>query len=139
MIWGWLFIFLILATAIYVFAVGNRTAKYAISTLVLANALTAASYALGTHKWLPLNHTVMLIDTAALIVFGILAARSRAIWPMFLVAWQLATVIIHIASLFAQHLIPDAYGIGQGIWAYLQFATIFGVTVIERRTTMRGS
>jgi hypothetical protein len=137
MLWGWIYIFLVLTAAIYVFAMGSHAAKYAISILFLANALTAAAYGFGTHKWLPMNHTVLIVDTIALVLFGVLAARSDALWPLFVLGWQIATVMIHIVSLFAKKLVPDAYGIGQGIWAYLQFATIFGATLIESRRTTR--
>jgi hypothetical protein len=139
MLWGWFFTILFLTAAVYVIRAGSRTAKFAILIMILGVALTAASYALGTHKWLPLNQTVLIIDVIALALFGVLAARSSALWPIFLVGWQIATVVIHIVSLFAVNLVPDAYGIGQGIWAYLQFATIFGATLMERRRATRNS
>jgi hypothetical protein len=139
MFWAIFFWVLFLSATGYVLVKGSRPAKLAICVMIFGVAATTAVYALGTHKWLPLNQSILIIDMIALTLFGILAVRSSALWPIFLVGWQLATVVIHIVSLFAVDLVPDAYGIGQGIWAYLQFATIFGVSLIERRQATRNS
>lgn len=139
MLWGWAFIILALAATTYVYMVGNREAKFAITTMVLAVGLSAVTYGFGEHKWLALNQIILIVDGFALLLFMGLAARSSALWPIFLVGWQLTTVAIHIVSLFAKNLMPDAYGIGQGLWAYLQFATIFGVTFAARRRTKQNS
>jgi hypothetical protein len=133
MIWGLLFALLFFSAAAYVVIKGNLFQRCAISVMLFGVVATFLAYRLGSHKWLPLNHTVLAIDVIALLAFIGIAVRSREIWPLLLVGWQLAGVTIHIASSFAHHLLPKAYGIGQGIWAYLQFGTIFAATLIARR------
>lgn len=139
MLWAIFFWVLFFGTTGYVLVKGSRLARHAIAIMIFGVVATTAAYALGTHKWLPMNQTVLAIDSVALLLFAALAVRSRQLWPVFLVGWQLATVVIHIGSMFAVKLMPDAYGIGQGIWAYLQFATIFGATLAERRIAKSAS
>ena len=137
MIVGIIFWLLFLGATGYILWKGSPPKHQAIGIMIFGVAATTIAIAAGNHKWLPLNLAVLWIDMIALILFMRLAIRSEDYWPLFLVGWQLATVTIHIASSFAQALIPKAYGIGQGIWAYLQFATIFGATVMEQRRAMR--
>ena len=133
MLWGLLFALLFFSAATYVVVKGDRFQRYAIGTMLVGVIATFLVFKLGSHKWLPLNISVLVIDLIALFAFIWIAMRSRQIWPLFLVGWQLAAVAIHLASSFAQDLIPRAYGVAQGIWAYLQFGTIFAATVLARR------
>lgn len=133
MIWGLLFALLFFSAAVYVVVKGDSFQRAAIGVMLFGVIATFFSYKLGSHKWLPMNVTVLMIDLLALLAFSWIAMRSRQYWPLLVVGWQIAAVTIHIASSFAQNLLPKAYGIGQGIWAYLQFGTIFAATMIGRR------
>lgn len=133
MLWGILFWLLFLSVTAYVLIKGDTLKRAAIGTMFFGVSATTIIYALGSHKWLPLNFSILAIDLIALLAFTWISVRSRQIWPLLLVAWQLAAVTIHVASTFAVNLMPRAYGIGQGIWAYLQFATILAATVRDRR------
>lgn len=133
MLWGIIFWLLFLSAAGYVLIKGDFHKRLAIGTMIFGVVATTIAYGSGSHKWLPLNVSVLLIDIIALIAFAWIARASREIWPLFLVGWQIATVTIHIASSFAVSLLPNAYGIGQGIWSYLQFGTILVATVLAQR------
>jgi hypothetical protein len=133
MIWGWLFALLFFAASTYVVVKGDRFHRLAIGVMLLGVFGTFFAYKFGSHKWLPLNLTILTIDMLALLAFAWIATRSRQFWPLLLLGWQIAAVTIHLASSFAQHLLPKAYGVGQGIWAYLQFATIFVATMRAQR------
>jgi hypothetical protein len=136
---GIIFWLLFLSATGYILLKGNPTQRHAIGIMIFGVVATTIAFVAGSHKWLPLNFAVLGIDIVALALFVRLAIRSNNIWPLLLVGWQLATVVIHLASSFAQDLIPKAYGIGQGIWAYLQFATILIATLKEHRRATRTS
>jgi hypothetical protein len=133
MFWGIIFWLLFLSAAGYVLVRGDRQKRLAIGVMIAGIVATTIVYVSGSHKWLPLNISVLAIDVIALLAFIWITVRSREVWPLLLVGWQLAAVTIHIASSFAYNLLPKAYGISQGIWAYLQFGTIFAATVLARR------
>lgn len=133
MLWGLIFTLLFFSAAAYVVVRGDGFQRCSIGVMIFGVVATFLAYKLGSHKWLPLNFTVLLIDVMALLAFAWIAARSRQFWPLLLMGWQIAAVTIHVASSFAHNLLPKAYGIGQGIWAYLQFGTIFVATVRARR------
>jgi multisubunit Na+/H+ antiporter MnhC subunit len=136
MFWGVLFWLLFLSATAYILFKGDVLKRVAIGIMIFGVTATTIIYVSGSHKWLPLNLSILAIDLIALLAFIWISARSRQIWPLLLVAWQLAAVTIHVASSFAVDLIPRAYGIGQGIWAYLQFGTIFVATISDNRKPM---
>jgi hypothetical protein len=133
MLWGLIFTLIFFSAAAYVVVKGDSFQRCAIGVMMFGVVATFFAYKLGSHKWLPLNISVLLIDALALLAFGLIALRSRQFWPLLLVGWQIAAVTIHVASSFALNLLPKAYGISQGIWAYLQFGTIFVATIMARR------
>jgi hypothetical protein len=133
MLWGYIFWLLFLTATGYIVRKGSRSQRQAIGIMIFGVLATTIFYAIGRHKWLPLNLAVTMVDIVALFLFWSIAKKSQAFWPLLLTGWQLATVLIHIASLFAQKLLPDAYGTVQGMWAYFQFITILSVTIMERR------
>jgi hypothetical protein len=116
----------------YVLWRGNFEMRLAI-LIVLANEMaTLMAFAVGSHRWLPLNVTVFAIDMLAFVGYYWLVNRCNNYWPILLAGWQLAGMVIHLASAFVIDLAPNAYGIGQGIWAYLQYAMLL-VVVIRRQ------
>ena len=139
MLWGYIFLFLFLGAVGYVIRKGSRAHIQAIGIMIFGVAATTIIYTIGSHKWLPLNIAVSMIDMIALMLFGLIAHQSKEFWPLLLTGWQLATIVIHIATLYTQNLVPDVYGTVQGIWAYLQFTTIFISALLEHRKAMRAS
>jgi hypothetical protein len=127
-----LFTTLVAAALLFTLVRGQSDHRFAVAVLAINVVATAIAYVLGSNKWLPLNGTVFLIDSITLCLFAFLCLRSDKLWPLVLTGWQLAAVLIHIASLFAINLMPQAYGIGQGAWAYLQFATIMWAVWSDR-------
>lgn len=60
----------------------------------------------------------MLIDLAVLAAFLTLALRSDKFWPLWTTAFQIIGVATHLAKFVDPVIVPRAYSIAQGFWAY---------------------
>jgi hypothetical protein len=138
MLAGYLFWLSFIGATLYVLFVGTKETLYSILVMIGGVVATTLVFVFGSNKWLHLDKSVLAIDILALVLFVAIALRSPRWWPLLLCGWQLAAVAIHLATLYASQLLPRAYGIGQGFWAYLEFGTILIVTIIDRKRTTRG-
>jgi hypothetical protein len=60
----------------------------------------------------------MLIDLAVLAALLTLALRSDKFWPLWTTAFQIIGVATHLAKFVDPAIVPRAYSIAQGFWAY---------------------
>ncbi|SDC45784.1 hypothetical protein SAMN05444678_103104 [Sphingomonas sp. YR710] len=66
----------------------------------------------------------MLIDLAVLAAFLTLALRSDKFWPLWTTAFQIIGVATHLAKFVDPAIVPRAYSIAQGFWAYPMLAAL---------------
>ena len=70
----------------------------------------------------------LLVDLAVLAAFLTLALRSDKFWPLWTTAFQIIGVATHLAKAVDPGIIPRAYSIAQGFWAYpMLVALVIGV------------
>jgi hypothetical protein len=120
-----------LATMVVVLIFGTRELRAAIGIMIFGVAATTYIHSIGSTRWIHFNSAIFGIDTTALVMFLWLAFKFEKKWLMLVTGWQLAAVIIHLATFFARDLWPRAYGVGQGVWAYLQYGTMLIATFLE--------
>ena len=124
MIWGYIFIALISAATGYVFYAGDREARIAIVTLVVASALTVLTVYFSGQYYEYANGLVAMVDFLLLGAFLWLSLVSRRYWTLGLPALQSIVCIIHLAKFMAPDILPRVYVAGQGHWSYYQIALI---------------
>lgn len=125
MIWGYLYIALMLTVTFYVLCWGDREARFAISILFMASALTVAGLWISGTRFEVASLLVAGLDFLVFVIFLGHALLSHRYWTLCLPALQLMACFAHVAKLFGPDILPRVYSAGQGHWAYLQMLLIF--------------
>jgi len=118
MIWGILYIALLVAITITVLRIGERESIKAVLTVFIGTALTFASLIVSGSRYDIFSMLVTSVDFLVLAVFVAHALTSRRYWTLCLPALQLITCFAHIVKYVAPEFLPRAYSAGQGFWAY---------------------
>lgn len=61
---------------------------------------------------------LLAVDLAVLLSFVTLALRSTRPWPIWVAGFHLVAVATHVAVLAQPLILPRAYALAQGFWAY---------------------
>lgn len=129
MIWGYIYIGLIVSTTVYILWVGDWEARLAISTLAVGSATTLLAVYLSGQYFESADGLLIILDFTVLAAFMGHMAISRRYWTLVLPALQLITCLTHVAKLVAPDIVPKVYSAGQGVWAYPQMAIIAGAAI----------
>lgn len=132
MIWGYIFIALIAATAAFTLYFGDREARLAILTLIAGTALTVVAVYSSGQYYETANGLVAAVDFLVLGVFLWISQTSRRYWTLCLPGLQAIVCITHIAKLIAPDIVPRAYVVTQGHWSYYQIILILLATHMHR-------
>ena len=104
--------------AFYAFLRGSRDERY-VGIICVAGTL-ATSLVLSPHgeRFQSVEVSVIAVDLAVFAGFLIVALRSTRFWPLWVAGLQLTTLMGHCLKGIDSHLLPRAYGIALGFWAY---------------------
>jgi hypothetical protein len=122
------FTFVVLATGVAVFWRGGLIERLVYALLIIASLLTALVMVndFVTPEW-----GILIVDAVLLAVLLGAALFSNRYWPMLAAAAHLVGLTVHLARLVAPDVMPWAYAIGQGLWAYPVFAALAGGALME--------
>lgn len=87
----------------------------------LATAVVAQIDSLGTST---IHLGVLAIDLAVMAVFLSIALRTDRFWPLWVCGFHLVGVATHLTMLTYPDVVPRAYRILRGFWAYPMLAAI---------------
>lgn len=124
MIWGYVYIALIVAITLVVLWIGDRECRLAITTLLAGSALTLGALFFTGSYFERIDWLILAIDLAVFAAFLARALVSRRYWPMLLPMFQAITCATHLTKLAAPEIVPDAYSAAQGHWSYWQMMII---------------
>lgn len=124
MIWGLVYLALLLSLLIYAEHSKIAETRTAIRTLAMASVLTLVAVLSGVN-FATASMLLTMLDFAVLGIFVVLALTSTRYWTLCLPAFQLITCMTHLAKFAAPNIVPHVYEAGQGFWAYLQMIVIF--------------
>jgi hypothetical protein len=114
----------------YAYRNGGVTEKQGAGIMVVGSILTAL---MGT-GWQGVNFGVLLVDLAVLVALVVLMLRTDKYWLLWMTAFHVIGVLTHIAKMIDPLILPRAYSIGQGFWAYpMLVALAMGVSEERRR------
>lgn len=120
----------LMSSCAYVLLFGGILEKYGAAIMIAGSILTAVA---GQHPgWQHPILGIMLIDIAVLAAFVTLALKSDRFWPLWTSGFQLIGVTTHIASALDPAIIPRAYALAQGFWAYPMLITLVLATRATR-------
>ena len=118
MIWGYLYIALMIGSTLLVLRIGEQESRTAILILFAASAFTLLGLILSGTRFEVVSLLVGSLDFLVLAVFLGHALVSQRYWTLCLPALQLITCTTHLLKLFAPEIIPRVYSASQGFWAY---------------------
>ena len=124
MIWGYIYIALIMGITLVVLWTGDRECRLAIAILFVGSALTLGVLLLTGSYFEHIDWLMLAIDLAVFGAFLVQALVSRRYWPLALPMFQPITCATHLTKLAAPEIVPDAYSAAQGHWSYWQMMII---------------
>lgn len=125
-----LYLVTLLVVCSYAYWNGGAIEKQGAGIMILGSILTAI---MGT-GWHGVNFGVLLVDLVVLAALMALMLRADKFWLLWMTAFHVIGVLTHIAKLVDPAILPRAYSIGQGFWAYpMLIALVLGVSEERRR------
>ena len=121
------------------FAFAKGDAPERIAAIACALASLATPFLLNTRDWIDPQWGVLGIDLALLSALVTLALTTNRTWLLFASAFQLLSVIIHIAIMVDNGVAPLPYRRGLVIWSYLTLLALgIGTWGVWRETRSLG-
>jgi hypothetical protein len=121
----------LIASCVYAIRRGGPSEKYGATIMLVGSFLTAAA-GLFASGWHHTEGGVLLVDLSVLAAFLTLALTSDKYWPLWTTAFQIIGVATHLARFVDPAIIPRAYSIAQGFWAYPMLAALVIGAKMER-------
>ncbi|RYY22479.1 MAG: hypothetical protein EOP62_23105 [Sphingomonadales bacterium] len=114
MIWGIIYLALLVAITITVSRIGERESVIAVLTVFIGTAMTFASLLVSGSRYDIFSMLVTSVDFLVLAFFLGHALTSRRYWVLCLPALQLITCFAHLVKYVAPEFLPRAYSAGAG-------------------------
>lgn len=122
------------AGLVFGFAVWKGRAPERIAAAACALASVVTPFVIS-HRWFDPQWGVLAIDLALLAVLLWLSLATDRIWVLFIAAFQLLSVVTHLAILVDHSVAPLPYRRGLVIWSYLTLVPLaWGTWRVWRRT-----
>lgn len=110
-------VMLVLVVA-YAFWRGSRDERL-VAGICLAGAIVSKIVVSPLHeRYIAIEPAIMAVDLLMLAAFVYIALHSKRFWPLWIAGLQLTTIMGHIFMAVEHELIPQAYGVALGFWAY---------------------
>jgi len=97
---------------------GRRYEQYAALICIAASVVSVLARSPVQHRYVGVEAGDLVIDTAVLIAFTVIALRSDRFWPLWVAGLQLTISMSHILKAINLHLMPQAYAAAERFWSY---------------------
>ncbi|MEZ5708455.1 MAG: hypothetical protein R3E02_03585 [Blastomonas sp.] len=132
-----LFWILTLLACGYAAVFGGRDGRWGSMLLLVAVILTVPANRVD-RTWSDTQFAVAAVDTAYLVGIFIVALNSRRYWPIWAAAFQVLTVLTHLATMLGPSVTPKIYYAMSTFWIVpLIFSMVIGVT-LDRNAQQSG-
>lgn len=127
----WIFVS---ACTVYALTSGGPVEKRVTIALLAASLFSAAAFRFGAWDFASVEVELVAIDIALLgFLIGVSLTTDR-FWPLWTTAFHLVGTVTHVAKLADPEVLPVAYAIAQGWWAYPAWVTVCIGTHAAQRT-----
>lgn len=113
-----LFRLLLPLVAIYALLRGGRDERLVAFCCVAGALLTQIVVSPLGDRFESVEWPILLVDLGVFAGFVGVALRSQRFWPLWVAGLQLTTIMGHLIKQVASDLLPTAYGVALGFWAY---------------------
>lgn len=113
-----LFRVMLVLVAAYAFWRGTRDERL-VAGICIAGAILSKLVVSPLHeRYFAVEPAIMAVDLLMLAAFVHIALRSPRFWPLWVAGLQLTTILGHILKAVGGDMVPRAYGVALGFWAY---------------------
>jgi len=113
-----------IAVCIHSYRFGEKPERLGAFVIISASVASSIISLLPGNHFNALESGIFIVDVAALAGFLWLALATNRFWPLWATAFQLIAVTTHLTILVDPTIIPLAYAISEGFWAYPVLAAL---------------
>ncbi len=114
----WIYNGLLVMVSGFCIAWGGPAERLGAAVAFGASMLSWLVWTISARHWSGTEYGVLSVDLAVLFAFLAMALKSNRFWPLWATSFQLISVATHAATLVDPDIVPRAYGLAQGFWAY---------------------
>ncbi len=114
----WIFVGFQLCGCLYAVWRGGSPERLVAGMMSAAVVLTAAAGYFLSEKFRTVSASILMVDLALLGGLLLLAVRANRFWPMWVAAFQLVSIFVHLARGIDPTLLPEVYNRVLGKFAY---------------------
>lgn len=113
-----LFRLLLPLVALYAFWRGSRDERLVAAICVVGAIVSKLVVTPLEQRYMAVEPAIMAVDMVMLAAFVYIALNSKRFWPLWIAGLQLTTIFGHVLMAMSSDLVPKAYGMALGFWAY---------------------
>jgi hypothetical protein len=125
MISGFAYLALLVLCGTVVAFYGQKYERYGVLVMIAGSIASALFH----RDFLDVEVNVMIVDGFALILLGLIAIKSNRFWPLWLTGFQFVALLTHAVRLKYSGVLPNAYLLGDSIWATFQLTLLLIVSL----------
>jgi hypothetical protein len=124
----------LIAISAFVLRFGGATERVGIYIFALGSVATVPASSPLPVRFQSSELGVLAVDLVVLAALIVLTLRSPRIWPIWATGFHLVAVGTHLVMLTDSQILPRAYALAQGFWAYpMMVATVIGAVSHRRK------
>lgn len=108
----------LLGCGVYVVRHGPEQERQVFAALVLASLLSGIIASIDNRHIQSVALSILLVDLLLLLFLLFVASRTDRFWPLWTTGFHLIGVLTNVAMLVNPSVVPRAYALAQGFWAY---------------------
>lgn len=117
----------------YAFRYGGGPERVGAAIIGIGSLVSVAASSDFVLRFRSVEPGIFATDIVVLAAFLMLALRTERYWPLWATGFHVVGVATHTAIIVDPKVVPPAYAIAQGFWAYPMLVAVVMGTVAHRR------
>ncbi|WP_165799573.1 hypothetical protein [Sphingomonas oleivorans] len=118
---------------------GRRPERIGATIMIMGSVLTWAAAAELAYRWHSVDQGIFAVDLGMLVALLALALRSERFWPLWATGFHTVGLVTHSAMMVDPAIVPRAYSLAQGFWAYPALLALAMGTRMSRKLPDRSA
>lgn len=131
------YVALLFFACFYAVKFGDKPEKIAAAIFFAASIFTGLVVSNEDSAFHSMESFVFVVDVLTWAGLCYIALTSNRFWPLWATSFQTIAIVTHLAVQVDQAIVPRAYAIGQGLWAYPILAALLVGSERCRRLRLR--